>query len=534
MSRSLLFRSLAHFVQIARYCNRQNLPIDQWFEQYEAVLDRRRRRKTRSKELISFKNRSEKEIPQPSASGKTSDLKVAIVGAGIAGLACGYELKQHGILATLYEANTRVGGRCCSLRNYFPNQIVEGGGEFIDSHHKTMLNYAKTFHLELETVSTQLGDTYYYFEGQHHSIPTILNEFRELLENIQEDVQTLSKSPTADRHTDADALLDRINLLQYLETRNAGKLVKAFIDSSYSVEYGLDLQEQSCLNFLLLHRDRHPTDLELFQTFGDEHYQISGGNDRIAQRLAEELQDRIHLEQKLVKVQRNSHNRIELTFERDAQTVSAEYDIAVLAIPFSVLRHIELDRSLELPSWKQEAIHQLGYGTVSKLMIGFQERPWVKHDSNGHSYSDLPNHQASWEMNPTQATSRQAVIAHCLGGKRAAQLDIDQAQVEATHFLNDLDCIYPGAIAAASRSPQGDRLIQLAHWPEDPLSRGSYACYNPGQFTAIAGNEGKPIHNLYFVGEHANSFYEWQGFMEGAALSGVHAAQSILGRFNHT
>ncbi len=25
-----------------------------------------------------------------------------------------------------------------------------------------------------------------------------------------------------------------------------------------------------------------------------------------------------------------------------------------------------------------------------------------------------------------------------------------------------------------------------------------------------------------------NSFYEWQGFMEGAALSGITAAQSIL------
>lgn len=534
MSHSLLFRSLAHLTQIAWYCNRQNLPTDRWFEQHEAALDRRRRWKIRSKELIPFKNRREKDILQLSALGKISSLKVAIVGAGIAGLACGYELKQYGIPATLYEANTRVGGRCCSLRNYFPNQTVEGGGEFIDSHHTMMLNYAKTFDLKLETVATQLGETSYYFEGQHYSSSAILNEFRELLKSIQKDVQKLSKRPTANCHIEADALFDRINLLEYLETRNAGKLVKAFINSCYSVEYGLDLQEQSCLNFLLLHRARHPTDLELFQAFGDEHYQVFGGNDQIAQGLAQALQDRIHLGQKLVKVQRNSNNRIELTFEHDAQTVSAEYDIAVLAIPFSVLRHIELDRSLELPSWKQEAIHQLGYGAVSKLMIGFQERPWIKQGSNGHSYSNLASHQASWEMNPTQATSSQAVIAHCLGGKRAAQLNISQVQTEAAHFLNDLDCLYPGAIAAASLSPHGERLIQLAHWPVDPLSRGSYACYKPGQFTAIAGNEGKPIHNLYFIGEHANSFYEWQGFMEGAALSGIYAAQNIFGRFHPT
>ena len=58
--------------------------------------------------------------------------------------------------------------------------------------------------------------------------------------------------------------------------------------------------------------------------------------------------------------------------------------------------------------------------------------------------------------------------------------------------------------------------------------KGSYTCYKPGQFTTMAGLEGLSVGNLFFAGEHANSFYEWQGFMEGAALSGIAAAQSIL------
>ena len=40
--------------------------------------------------------------------------------------------------------------------------------------------------------------------------------------------------------------------------------------------------------------------------------------------------------------------------------------------------------------------------------------------------------------------------------------------------------------------------------------------------------EGKAVGNLHFAGEHANSFYEWQGFMEGALLSGIAAAGEIL------
>jgi monoamine oxidase len=60
------------------------------------------------------------------------------------------------------------------------------------------------------------------------------------------------------------------------------------------------------------------------------------------------------------------------------------------------------------------------------------------------------------------------------------------------------------------------------------LTKGSYTCNHPGYFTTIADNEAKPIGNLYFAGEHTSSFYEFQGFMEGAALSGIRAAKEIL------
>jgi monoamine oxidase len=49
-----------------------------------------------------------------------------------------------------------------------------------------------------------------------------------------------------------------------------------------------------------------------------------------------------------------------------------------------------------------------------------------------------------------------------------------------------------------------------------------------GQFASIAGLEGQSSDVLKFAGEHANSFYEWRGFMEGAALSGRAVASEIL------
>ena len=43
--------------------------------------------------------------------------RVVVVGAGLAGLTCAYRLKRSGIIATVYEANTRLGGRCWTRRD---------------------------------------------------------------------------------------------------------------------------------------------------------------------------------------------------------------------------------------------------------------------------------------------------------------------------------------------------------------------------------------------------------------------------------
>jgi monoamine oxidase len=189
---------------------------------------------------------------------------------------------------------------------------------------------------------------------------------------------------------------------------------------------------------------------------------------------------------------------------------------------------VELHASLELPTWKVFAINELRYGTNAKMMVGFDSRPWLATGSNGTAYSDLPHHQLTWETNPTQANSQRAVLTDYLSGNRGANVQPQQAQAEATLFLEDLDKIYPGAAGAASSIGGGDLRVHLEHWPSNPLAKGSYTCNHPGYFTTIADNERKPVGNVYFAGEHTSSFYEYQGFMEGAVLSGIRAAGEIL------
>lgn len=526
-------------MRIAQFCDRNNISTSQGMEQIATMESRIARWRVSRREFLALSAVSTlgavagnwgQAIAAPPIK---SDVKVGIVGSGLAGLVCGNELKKNGIMATLYDASNRVGGRCFSMGGAFrgpvnfPNQVVERGGEFIDNLHKTILGYAQQFGLTLEDVEKQPGEVFYYFNGQRYPESVIVDEYRNLVAAMRADLLKISSAPTADNHTTADVAIDNISILEYLETRQAGSVIKAAISAAYMAEYGLELHEQSCLNFLLfIHADKR-SKFKPFGVFSDERYHIVEGNEKIAQGLASQLPGQINLGMRLVKVRKNASDRIELTFTNGAKTTSVAYDAVVLAIPFTVLRQVELDANLELPVWKRQAISQLGYGTNAKMMLGFNRRPWVDLGSNGSSYSNLLNHQSTWESNPTKATSTNAVLTDYSSGKRGALLNPSRVQQEATRFLGDLELIYPGAKAAAARN--GDSLrVHLEQWTSNPQTLGSYTCYKPGQFTSIAGNEGKRVGNLHFAGEHANSFYEWQGFMEGAALSGIQAASEIM------
>lgn len=531
MARTRLFDEFARLVRIARWCDEQHISSAEGVE---------RARGMRRRDWLAMVGRTAAagaaasaftSVPRAIAFSTTDALSVGIVGAGLAGLACADQLRAAGVRAAVYDANTRTGGRCASLRGFFPNQVAERGGELIDNLHKTMLGYARRFNLAIEDVNKEPGDIFYYFNGQHYAESLIVDEFRDFVAGMRVDLRKLSKQITAASHTPADAQIDQTSLLAYLEGQNtthlaAGPLLKDVIVQAYVAEYGLAAAEQSCLNFVMfIHADRRSK----FTPFGssDERWHVSDGNDRIVDGLTAAVAGQIDLGMTLVRVRRTAAGAIELTFTRGTQTLVRAHDVVVLAIPFSVLRDVDLDASLGLPASKRMAINTLGYGTNAKMMIGFSGRPWIALGCNGTSYSELPNVQTTWETNPSRANASRAILTDYSGATRGANLNPATPQVEAEHFLADLNQVFPGAAAQATRI-SGALRVHLEHWPSNPLTRGSYTCYRPGQFTTIGGLEGVPVENVYFAGEHANSFYDAQGFMEGAALSGLQAASDIL------
>lgn len=77
--------------------------------------------------------------------------KVLILGAGMAGLAAGYELSKLGHDITILEARARPGGRVFTLREPFADGLhAEAGAARIRESHKLTHKYVKEFDLPLE------------------------------------------------------------------------------------------------------------------------------------------------------------------------------------------------------------------------------------------------------------------------------------------------------------------------------------------------------------------------------------------------
>lgn len=564
MSHSSLHRGFARLARLARFARQQNISLDDARAERAAAeaLSLSRRQALGGLAAVGALAGLSLALPGRARAARADGAqpRIAIIGAGLAGLACAERLTRKGFSARLYEAHpNRLGGRVFSDRTTFPGQVAENGGEMIDTLHKTMLAYAQAFGLAREDLEHAPGDAAYHFFGGLRSEDAVVEEYRVLVERMQPDFHSLTNGgPTYYRHSDADRALDALSLEDYLATRADDlPLIRNVLAQAYISEYGLEPAAQSCLNFLqFIHLDRRRHFAE-FGQFSDERYHLVGGNDALIAALADHVSGlgcAILRGARLNRLARNASGEFELFLSGQAAPDLA--DAVVMAIPFSTLReNVVLDATLGLSADKRRAIDTLGYGDNVKTAVRFDRRVWIEEGFSGLAYSDLENVQNTWETNYGAAPADGGgILTDYAGGARGLDLQLNPSgtfgcggchsgsptnailspagqahvgdQIEA--FVADLDRIFPGAAAAASRRADGSLVAHRAHWTPQRYSRGSYTAYLPGQFCTVAGLEGEPAGALKFAGEHTDSFYEWQGFMEGACNSGIRAADEVL------
>lgn len=448
-------------------------------------------------------------------------MSVLIVGAGIAGLSAAYRLQQAGVRVTVIEAQNRVGGRMFSLRNAFADsQVCELGGELIDSGHTTIRDLARELHIELDDLAKDdatLARSTWFIGGQRRTDREVVEAFQPVASRIREALAPFGAAfdPTWRAPQGAESL-DRLTIAEWFDKAGISGWLRTLLSVAYTTEYGMEIDRQSALNFLLM----IGVDAPPFEIFGasDERFHVQGGNDRIVQELGRRVSASIETGTMLEALAQDANGNFTATVRRNSASQELRATHVVVAVPFTVLRNVRLD--VPLPPVKQRAIAELGYGTNAKLMVGFSSRPWRDvHKSNGSIFTDLP-FQLTWETSRLQK-GKAGILTNFTGGAHGVALGENTDAFQASALVDQLERIVPGVRDARAGMTQA-----RFHWPTHEWTRGSYAGFLPGQWTGIRGEEGASVGRLHFAGEHCSLVA--QGFMEGGCATGQEAARRIL------
>ena len=435
--------------------------------------------------------------------------RVAVVGAGFAGLAAAVTLADYGVDVVVYEARDRVGGRVWSQPLDGPGgvgPVIERGAEFVLEGYDEMRSW-------LERVGLRLVDTdmsYYVREprwahgmavdapaasaragsgagsgpgsGTGTGTGTIESGEAVTIEDMRLTASALARLQHEPGVSVAD-LIDRLDVRP-----DVAEAVRARIEVSCA--WNADDLAASVVG--------HVASFESAPS-----HRVDGGNQGLALRLADLLGDRVRTSAAVTKVEHSAGGAL----ISSANGVKL-YDAAILTVPLPLLRDLEIVPPLPLD--RREALLRMTMGHAAKAHLALRGAAVTS------AVLSVPDRFWCWT-----ATGANGVVVPVLNAFAGS----------------------PGAVSALcpddGTAPWIARLVEIRDdldldetsavvttWHDDPWARGAYSAASlsarPGDGDVLA----EPLGRLFVAGEHTAG--EWSGLMEGALRSGSRAARQVL------
>jgi monoamine oxidase len=431
--------------------------------------------------------------------------RVVIIGAGIAGLNCAFQLKKAGLHAVVCEASDRVGGRIWTDQDENGTPF-ERGGEFINEDHRDLRALCRELGVPLHCIycEGQVAPVIGYMDGDTlRSDVEFAAAVQPLVRRLREDWALMRDGNSAPRRE----RFDRSTAAAYLEQTALPEWADRHVRLFLVAEMGRELTELPATTVFSLAQIE--PDRPWIVPPGYARYVVDGGTGEVTRALADRLEGQIETDRTLTAI-RKVGGHYHLSFDGRSEDLVADW--VVLAVPFTALRRVDLDRAAFSPR-RRRAIQELQYATNAKIIVPYRGRVAKARQRVSEVFSDSLR-AFVWESSCYRPGDYSSLTVY-RGGTDGARTSPTTIPVEKETLIARLDAAYPGSAC----QQQGECIA--VHWPD-----GSYSCPGPGQATdlgdVLGGAEGRAL----FCGEHASTAA--RGFMSGAAASGVEAARRLL------
>jgi monoamine oxidase len=417
-----------------------------------------------------------------------------VIGAGLSGLAAAYALTKAHWSVTVLEARDRIGGRVLSYSfPQAPKLVCELGGEWVGASHERMRALCSEFNIELQDhrfATTLMRDGVVKRPGEWKFSPQAESAFEKFRAQYK-------------AYKQSDRLrLDRYDWWTWLQNIGFNEDDLMLRDLMDSTDFGESIRHVSAFAAAAEYFESSPAN--------EMDFKMTGGNSRLVNELVARV-GAVNVRTSMpVEEIRQRAGRV--TVRAKGQTFDA--DACICTVPARVLEEIRFEPPL--PSAQLAAAEELQYSRIVKNSVLCSERFWGAEDFS--LVSDVTSH---FYFHSTQRQpGTEGIMCSYAIGEKADVLAAQRDQRRTDIIMRDL-------IPLDSRAPQLARAVRSYAWQRDPYTRGAYALYRPGQWFKVRPLLQRPHGKVLFAGEH---LADWQGFMEGAVVTGEKAAEELTSK----
>jgi monoamine oxidase len=441
------------------------------------------------------------------------DADVAVVGAGLAGLAAARDLAAGGASVVVLEARDRVGGRRESVP--LGDGIFDLGGQWLGPTQHRMLKLVGD--LGLETFPTydlgrkilMVGDRRSTYKG---TIPKMSPLKLIAIQRSLMKMESLAKRVRTDRESPNASRLDGTSVETWKLRNLPQRATRGTFDVAIRTIFGAEPAEVSLL-YALWYAAAAGGFMPLVEvTNGAQETRFVTGSQQVSLRLAEPFGRELILNAAARRVVQDPEG---VTVESDAGTHRARR--VIVAVPPTLAGRIAYDPPL--PALRDELSQRYPMGATLKAHALYDRAFWRESGLSGEVvFADARPVSVAFD-NSTHDGAQPALVAFVVG-RQARQIG---ALPENERRRAVLD-----ALATAFGSHVLDPVAYVDRdWSAEPWTRGCPTGFMPpGVLTTFGPALREPVGRIHWAGTETAT--EWAGYMEGAVQSGERAAREAL------